>query len=347
MIESSIREHLEQIERKTLSKFATLSLNSRGRMKKEEPCPIRPIFQHDRDRIVHSKAFRRLQDKTQVFLSPQGSHFRNRLTHTLEVAQIARTIAKALSLNESLAEAIAMGHDIGHTPFGHAGERALNRLLPHGFRHEKQSLRVVDKILKKGRGLNLSFEVRNGIVMHSKGMGPIIKRINIPITLEGQIVRLADIVAYINHDIDDAINGGFLKKEEIPKRTKKDESNSERINSMVTNIIKTSYEAISANDPIILFDEQMNNYVTLLRDFLYEKVYGSHKNIKEFKKAEFVIESLFNYFLKNYELLPKYYSPLISEIPEQNITDFIASLTDNYTIWLYNKLFVPSRLEYK
>jgi len=345
-IKTSVREHLEQIEENTLSQYAAFSSRSKGRMEKDDVCEIRPIFQHDRDRIVHSKAFRRLEDKTQVFLSPTGSHYRNRLTHTLEVSQIARTITKALSLNDSLTEAIAMGHDLGHTPFGHTGERALRKILKDGFFHEKQSLRVVDKLAKSGKGLNLSFEVRNGIVSHSKGRGPLHKADGLPLTLEGQIVRLSDIIAYINHDIDDAIGGGFLKKEMIPYRKETGESGSERVNSMVSDIIKSSYEMIEAGEPLISLSPIFTEIVVDLREFLYENIYLSKKVNSEFAKAERVILSLFEYFSKNYDQLTTYYRPLISDNPLRNIADFIASLTDSYAISLYEKLFVPVRMKY-
>lgn len=345
-INRSIREHLENIEKETLSVFAKLSSESKGRAKADKQCQIRPIFQHDRDRIVHCKAFRRLEDKTQVFLSPQGSHYRNRLTHTLEVSQIARTIAKSLLLNESLTEAIAMGHDIGHTPFGHAGERALGKLIKGGFRHEKQSLRVVDLIANSGEGLNLSWEVRNGIILHSKGKDALTKSSGIPATLEGQIVRLADIIAYVNHDIDDAVSGGFLDTKTVPYRKEAGRTASERINNMVKDIIKTSFEAMSAGTPVIRFSEQMNLMVESIRDFLFRNVYESDEIKNEFDKAELVIVSLFNYFKQNYDSLARLYSPLISKDPERNVADFIASITDSYAIHLYKQLFLPEKLSY-
>ncbi|MCK5808785.1 deoxyguanosinetriphosphate triphosphohydrolase [bacterium] len=345
----SVRLHLEQIEEETLSPRAALSAKSRGRnlkKPKSELCSIRPIYQHDRDRIVHSKAFRRLGDKTQVFLSPKGSHYSNRLTHTLEVSQIARTVARALSLNESLTEAIAVGHDLGHTPFGHVGERALNTVVSGGFRHERQSLRVVDLLAKSGRGLNLSWEVRNGIVLHSKGRGSIFAPHYFPATLEGEIVRLSDIIAYLNHDIDDAVRGGFLDSTTIPFATTIGQRSSERINKMVRDLIKTSFTALNDGGVHLAVGIEMQNIINELRDFMFEKVYNSPLIRKEFDKSEKIITFLFNYFLEYPDQLALYYSPFVSDKLERNITDFLASLTDSYAIDLYSKLFIPVRLQY-
>ncbi len=349
MLHTTIREHLEQIEVQTLSPFASLSMNSKGRNQNKpncELCDIRPIYQHDRDRIVHSKAFRRLGDKTQVFLSPRGSHYSNRLTHTLEVAQIARTVAKSLLLNESLTEAIAMGHDLGHTPFGHAGERALNELAPNGFRHERQSLRVVDLLAKSGQGLNLSWEVRNGIVTHSKGRGEIFNSPDIPATLEGQVVRLADIIAYLNHDIDDAIRGGFLDAEKIPYTDVLGQKGSQRINTMVRDLVETSYRHLQDGDAVITLSDAMRRVINGLREFMFDSVYTAPSIRAEFEKSESIIRSLFTYFQTHPERLAEYYAPFVSAIHEQNITDFLASLTDSYAIKLYTALFIPSRLSY-
>ena len=345
----SVREHLEQIEIETLSPLASLSVNSRGRntrKPKHELCNIRPIYQHDRDRIVHSKAFRRLGDKTQVFLSPKGSHYSNRLTHTLEVSQIARTVARALSLNESLTEAIAVGHDLGHTPFGHAGERALNKLVSGGFRHERQSLRVVDLIAKSGQGLNLSWEVRNGIVLHSKGRGSIFSPHYFPATLEGEIVRLSDIIAYLNHDIDDAVRGGFLDKTIVPFAESIGVRSATRINKMVRDLIETSFVALADGEQHLAVSDKMQNIINELRDFMFERVYNAPEIRKEFDKSEKIITFLFTYFIEYPDQLSKYYSPLVSDYLERNITDFLASLTDSYAIELYTKLFIPARLQY-
>ncbi len=347
-LNSSIREHLEEIEKRELSPLATLSSESKGRKIKEEPCSIRPAFQHDRDRIVHSKAFRRLGDKTQVFLSPKGSHYSNRLTHTLEVTQIGRTIAKALMLNESLTEAIGLGHDLGHTPFGHAGERALQKLLKDkgGFRHEKQSVRVVDFLARRGRGLNLTYEVRNGILMHSKGKGPLFKKSGIPETLEGQIIRLADIIAYLNHDIDDAMRAGFLDISKVPYNDILGDKGSKRINAMVTDLISESYGSINNGEELIRFSDKMTLMIEEIRDFMYKKVYENSSIRKEFDKSEDIINALFYYFLENQDQLKCYYAPLVSEDPTVNVTDFIASLTDSYAIFIYNRLFIPERLKF-
>ncbi|MGI6394265.1 MAG: deoxyguanosinetriphosphate triphosphohydrolase [bacterium] len=342
----NIREHIEEIEKKELSWAACLSSKSKGRKNPEEPCSIRPAFQHDRDRIVHSKAFRRLGDKTQVFLSPKGSHYSNRLTHTLEVTQIGRTVAKALFLNESLTEAIGLGHDLGHTPFGHSGEKALGRLLKKGFRHEKQSIRVVDLLARNGEGLNLTHEVKNGIVMHSKGQGPLLKKDTLPETLEGQIIRFSDIIAYLNHDIDDAVRGGFLDIKKVPYNDILGERPSYRINMMVTDLISNSFKALNANEKEIRFSSNMVKMIEDLRDFMFLNIYETTEIRKEFEKAEKIIESLFYYFSDNYDKLSEFYSNPVSDDPETNITDFIASLTDSYAIHLYTTLFIPKRLKF-
>ena len=347
MIEN-IREHLEEIEKRELSWAAALSANSKGRMREEEPCSIRPAFQHDRDRIVHTKAFRRLGDKTQVFLSPKGSNYSNRLTHTLEVSQIGRTVAKALLLNESLTEAIGLGHDLGHTPFGHSGERALDRILKskNGFRHEQQSLRVVDFLAKNGEGLNLTYEVRNGIVLHSKGKGPLIKKTGIPETLEGQIIRFADIIAYLNHDIDDAVRGGFLDIKDVPHKDIIGERGSQRINAMTTDLIYNSYEAISAKEKIIRFSDKMVGIIGDLREFMFKNVYELPAIRHEFDKAELIIRALFKHFSENYELIVNSKFIPVSDDQETTIADFIASLTDSYAIHLYNTFFIPKTLKF-
>ena len=349
MIEN-IREHLEEIEKRELSWAAALSSQSKGRMREEEPCSIRPAFQHDRDRIVHTKAFRRLGDKTQVFLSPKGSNYSNRLTHTLEVSQIGRTVAKALLLNESLTEAIGLGHDLGHTPFGHSGERALDRILKsklkNGFRHEQQSLRVVDFLAKNGQGLNLTHEVRNGIVLHSKGKGPLIKKTGIPETLEGQIIRFADIIAYLNHDIDDAVRGGFLDIADVPHKDILGERGSQRINAMTTDLIYNSFEAISAHEKIIRFSDKMVGIIGDLREFMFKNVYELPAIRKEFDKAEHIIRALFDHFSENYDTIVNSNFIPISDDKETTIADFIASLTDSYAIHLYNTFFIPKTLKF-
>jgi len=338
-----VRFELEQRERSLLAPFAAFSAESKGRIRKEEPCAYRMTFQHDRDRIIHSKAFRRLKYKTQVFLAPSGDHYRTRLTHTLEVAQIARTIAKSLFLNEDLTEAIALGHDLGHTPFGHAGEAVLNRLHPSGFNHFKQSLRVVEILEKDGAGLNLSFEVRDGIVKHSKGKGKIFSPAleHTAVTLEGQVVRLADIIAYVNHDLDDAIRAQAISRDEIPKACQKvlGATHPQRINTMVTDIIDQS----RLKPGTLQISPEVLTAMTDLRTFLFAQVYESPVVHRDFNKASRLLEEIYNYFLKHsLELKNKYYQTYNEKLTlEDNLRDFIASMTDRYAFSLYEKLFLP------
>ena len=290
----TIRQSLEQYEREYLSPFATLSMNSKGRLHPENECDIRPVFQRDRDRIIHSKSFRRLKDKTQVFLTPEGDHYRTRLTHTLEVSQNARTIAKALRLNEDLAEAIALGHDLGHTPFGHAGERALNEVCPLGFEHSQQSVRTVDILEKSGMGLNLTMEVRDGILNHqTKGT---------PSTLEGKIVRFSDKIAYIHHDMDDAIRGGILTEADIPKEISSiiGETTRERLNFFVHDLVTHSQ---GKND--ICMSEEVDQAMKKLRQFMFERVYNNPQAKGEEDKAEQLMITLYEYYMKNTALLPQ------------------------------------------
>ena len=269
-----IRQVIEATETSLLCEYACHSQSSKGRQIAEEACPVRTIFQVDRDRVLHSKAFRRLKYKTQVFLSPEGDHYRTRLTHTLEVSQVARTMARALRLNEDLTEAIALGHDLGHTPFGHAGERVLAELLPEGFHHVNQSLRVVDLLEKNGRGLNLSWEVRDGILMHSKGQGALQGRSpeDIPATLEGQLVRLSDVIAYVNHDLDDAIRGGLISEDDLPLalRSALGENHSQRLNAMITDLIETT---MAGGYDVVQLSAPMAEHVSELRDWLHANVY--------------------------------------------------------------------------
>ena len=340
----TIREMLEKREASMLSPYATLSCRTRGRPRPEREDDIRPAFQHDRDRIIHSKAFRRLKQKTQVFLSPAGDHYRTRLTHTLEVSQIARTLAKALGLNEDLTEAIALGHDLGHTPFGHAGESVLNRLMPGGFRHYEQSLRVVDILEREGQGLNLTFEVRDGILKHSKGLGEIVprQREQLPATLEGQCVRIADIVAYINHDLDDALRSGILTLNDVPQKILSElgETHSKRINTLVVDIIATA----RSQEPLTLirFSPRVETLALSLRSFLYEKVYSNPRVVADFNKASKILEELFNYFMDHPSRLPKKQQEKHSEVPHQRrVCDFLAGMTDPYAIQLYHELFLP------
>jgi len=343
----TIREQTEKNEHLILCKYATFSDSTRGRRRPEPPCPIRAAFQHDRDKIIHSKAFRRLKHKTQVFLAPLGDHYRTRLTHTIEVSQIARTIARALRLNEDLTEAIALGHDLGHTPFGHAGEKVLNRILKDrgGFHHTVQSLRVVDIIERDGRGLNLTEEVRDGILKHSKGKGNIYgqeENETNPLTLEGEIVRLSDLIAYVNHDIDDALRAGVLKSDGELLRLLNiiGNTHSERINNLVIDTISNSRLDI---EPHIRMSESMYNTLKELRDYLFANVYENNAVNAELLKAQRIIEELFNYFISHrgefYERYSMDYCK--NEEIERAIVDYISGMTDGYALELYNRLFIP------
>ena len=328
----TIREHLEQLENENLSPFATHSVDSKGRIRPEEQCDIRPVFQRDRDRIIHCKAFRRLKDKTQVFLTPEGDHYRTRLTHTLEVAQTARTIAKALRMNEELAEAIALGHDLGHTPFGHAGERALNRVCPLGFAHDEQSVRTVDYLEKKGRGLNLTMEVRDGILNHqTKGN---------PHTLEGKIVRLSDKIAYIHHDMDDAVRGGILKESDVPKDIVEviGSNTGERLNHFIHDIVTTSF---GKND--ILMSSQVGEAMTKLRAFMFERVYENPEAKSEESKAEVLMETLYTHYMKNVDDLPLEFLNFISEgqPKERVVCDYVGAMSDRFAIAKYEEIYIP------
>ena len=328
----NIREHQEQWEADNLSPYATKSCNSSGRMRWEEQCDIRPVFQRDRDRIIHSKSFRRLKDKTQVFLAPVGDHYRTRLTHTLEVSQTARTIAKALRLNEELAEAIALGHDLGHTPFGHAGERALNRVCPYGYDHSRQSVRVVDLLEKNGRGLNLTFEVRDGIRNHQTD--------GHPMTLEGCVVRLSDKLAYIHHDMDDAVRAGILKEEDVPDRIRDVVGGTARarLNCFIHDIISNSY---GRNE--IVMSEPVSRAMREIRDFMFERVYINPDAKGEESKAEILMETLYEYYLHHLELLPEDMRVLMDkgEPRERIVCDYVGSMTDHFAIAKYEELFIP------
>lgn len=336
----SIREKLEEREAQTLSARATLSSKSKGRERPEAPHSLRTAFQRDRDRIIHCKSFRRLKHKTQVFLAPFGDHYRTRLTHTLEVSQIARTIAKALQLNEDLTEAIALGHDLGHTPFGHAGEETLAKLLPDGFTHYEQSLRVVEKLEYEGKGLNLTFEVRDGICKHSKGRGEILddEKKNMPETLEGQVVRASDVIAYVNHDIDDAIRAGVLKDNDIPPHLVKifGKWHSSRIDRMVEDVVEASLKSGLKN---ISLSGKIKNAVVELRDFLFDRVYFNPQSRDELEKTEKIITELFKYVLKNPEGHLKPYPQ--GDTLEKRAVDFIAGMTDRFALSLYEKIFFP------
>jgi len=339
----SVRTMLEDREKRFLSPYAQLSANSRGRATAEEECSIRPAFQHDRDRIIHSKSFRRLKHKTQVFLASTGDHYRTRLTHTLEVSQIARTMAKALCLNEDLTEAIALGHDLGHTPFGHAGEEILNEICPGGFHHAAQSLRVVDIMEREGRGLNLTFEVRDGILKHSKGKGDVISEDpnDMPCTYEGRLVRIADIIAYINHDIDDAIRAGLISPGDIPGdcRRRLGDSHGKRIDAMVRDILEQAKKA----EPLkIELSESVLEATVKLRDFLYERVYDLPQVHDDFIKSAKIIRELYAFFLQRKEEFRKEAGEAFAHEPlERAIADFIAGMTDRYAFKLYERIFLP------
>lgn len=322
------RALLEKREEQTLSHFAMLSSKSRGRKYEEKPCDFRIDFQRDRDRIIHCKAFRRLKHKTQVFIAPEGDHYRTRLTHTLEVSQIARTISRALGLNEDLTEAIALGHDLGHTPFGHGGEEVLNKLSPKGFKHNEQSLRVVE-VLEKEKGLNLTFEVREGIVCHTGSQKAS--------TLEGQVVALADRVAYINHDIDDALRAGVLKVEALPVESFElfGATPSERINTMVKDIIVNSWEK-----PLIQMSEEKQQGMENLRNFLFEKVYIGSEAKEEENKAKQLLEILYHYFCHHPDQIIDTYKKRANDT-EEAVVDYIAGMTDHYVMHLYSEIFIP------
>lgn len=337
---ATVRRRLEQREQ-LLSPFAANSFQSQGREHPEEPSPVRTEFQRDRDRIIHSKAFRRLKHKTQVFVAPSGDHFVTRLTHTLETAQIARTAARALNLNEDLTEAIGLGHDLGHTPFGHAGESALAKLLPEGFRHNEQSLRVVEKLERGGQGLNLTWEVREGILKHSKARDDILAEgWGTASTLEGQIVKLADSIAYLNHDIADAIRAGLLREDELPQRTREvlGEHHSERINTLVLDIVETSWAATgedvstaSEERPTIGMSKEVAAATNELRDFMFTNVYEWEGQRAEAARAGRVVYFLFEYYLAHPEAITSDFTrpqdPLV-----RRAADYIAGMTDLFAL---------------
>ena len=329
-MDNSIRLMAEENEKRILCEKACLSCNSKGRLVPEEECSIRTCFHRDRDRIIHSQAFRRLKHKTQVFLSPSGDHYRTRLTHTLEVSQIARTISRALQLNEDLTEAVALGHDLGHTPFGHAGERALDRLCTSGFKHYEQSVRVVDRLEKDGKGLNLTDEVRNGILCHTKGEEAY--------TLEGQIIRIADKIAYINHDIDDAIRAEVMAEEDIPLglRLQLGMSKSERINNMVHDVIENSTNKIRMS-------EDCYSAFLDLHDFMFTAVYTNPVCKGEETKAVDMLAKIYEHYIHHIEEMPKIYIDIAeADGDERAVCDYIAGMSDVYALKVFNNLFVPS-----
>ncbi len=326
---SEIRMRTLENEKRIISQYGFLCVNTRGRQREEPECPVRTAFQRDRDRIIHCDAFRRLKHKTQVFLAPDGDHYRTRLTHTLEVSQIARTIAVGLSLNESLIEAIALGHDLGHTPFGHAGERALDAVYPGGFKHYQQSLRVVDLLENGGAGLNLTYEVRNGIVCHTRGEEAC--------TLEGRIVKLADKIAYINHDIDDAIRGGIITEGNLPLevRTVLGESKSKRINTLVMSVINNT------RDTVTMAPEVQSAFENL-HDFMFDRVYTNPICKGEEGKAAALIQKLYEFFATHPDELPNEYIQIAwRDGAERAACDYIAGMSDGYALKVFSDYFVP------
>lgn len=333
----NIRENMEQRELELLNPYAAHSLYSKGRERQEEECDVRTVYQRDRDRILHSKAFRRLKDKTQVFLAPQGAHYRNRLTHTLEVSQIARTIAKALRLNEDLVEAIALGHDLGHTPFGHAGERALDQVNPEGFAHYKQSVRVAQVLEKNGEGLNLTWEVRDGILNH--------RTVGRPSTMEGQVVRFSDKIAYIHHDMDDAQRAGIITEDDIPitLRMLLGYTTRERLNTFVHDIIENSMDSDTIRMSAEIEDAMMD-----LRTMMFRNVYENPAAKKEERKAIKMLSELYEYYIEHPEAMSTEYRELIQhkgEKKEQVVCDYLSGMTDQYSMEKFCEIYIPKAWE--
>ena len=328
----TIREQMENWEKANLSPLASLSSKSRGRDIDEPQCDIRPVYQRDRDRILHYKSFRRLMHKTQVFYHPQGDHYRTRLTHTLEVSQNARTICKALRLNEELVEAIALGHDLGHTPFGHSGERMLNELCEGGFKHNEQSVRVVEKLEKDGKGLNLTWEVRDGILNHQTASEPS--------TLEGKIVRFSDKIAYVNHDIDDAIRAQLITEDDVPEQAHRllGDTTRKRLNTLIHDVVINS----SGRDDIVMSDEVLTVFLDL-RQFMFERVYRAERTIEQEGKTMLLIESLFNYYMDDVSRLPELYRRNIEQgTPrDRSVCDYISGMTDQYAMNKFEEIFMP------
>jgi dGTPase len=344
-----VRSWLEE-EEERLSPYAAKSRLSKGRLLPEEPSPTRTAFQRDRDRVIHCKAFRRLKHKTQVFIAPLGDHYVTRLTHTLEVSQIARSIARGLNLNEDLTEAIALGHDLGHTPFGHTGEEVLNEISPFGFKHNEQSLRVVDQIENGGRGLNLTFEVREGIVKHSKSRAGIFgEGWETVVTLEGQICKIADVIAYINHDVDDAVRAGVITEEDLPKLAVSvmGTSRSQRINTIVCDILDSSWDArgegltSQKTEPIIGMSPPVNEAMNALRDFLFERVYDSDLVNEETGKVKRVVRQLYEHFMGHEEELPGEFR-MTDDPLTKRVVDYVAGMTDQYAIRVAENLSLLS-----
>lgn len=325
-----IRQRIEQLEQQTLSQFATLSQNTKGRVRPSPLCDIRTEFQRDRDKIIHCNSFRRLKHKTQVFLSPQGDHYRTRLTHTLEVSQIARTISRAIGLNEDLTEAIALGHDLGHTPFGHAGERALSEIRQGAFRHNIQSVRVVDHIENDGKGLNLTYEVKNGIACHSDQKAA-------ATTFEGRVVRISDKVAYINHDIQDAIRAGVLTENDLPYDSiyVLGRGKSERITTIIKSIIENSVDDIKMSPQVLKAH-------LVLKQFMFDNVYTNPIAKGEEAKAQGIVKMLYGHFLKEPKKLPAFFVGMIDKFSlERAVCDYIAGMTDQFAVELYNEIYIP------
>jgi dGTPase len=342
------REKQERLERETLSPYACLSAESRGRMRAEDECQLRTAFQRDRDRIVYCRAFRNLKHKTQVFLAPTGDHCRTRLTHTLEVSAIGRTMARALELNEDLIEAIALGHDLGHTPFGHAGETVLNELVPGGFSHYRQSLRVVDVLENHGNGLNLTYEVRDGIAKHSKGYGEVIPAAShgLPESAEGCLARYADIIAYLGHDLDDAIQSEIIREGDIPSECQQvlGDQHSHRIMTMIEGVISHTRPEPDSDEPRLVFavDPQVGEAMQQLREFLFQRVYRSPQVHNEFLKARKMLRDIFRYCLENREFFEEETGGLLQSASlERSVCDYIASMSDRQAQNLYRRLFVP------
>lgn len=324
----TIRERTEKMEQETLSSKACLASNSKGRKKPEEPCPMRTAFQRDRDRILHCNAFKRLRNKTQVFLSPRHDHYRTRLIHSLEVAQIARTVARGLRLNEDLAEAIALGHDLGHAPFGHAGERALDEVCPEGFLHAQNSVRVVEEIELNGKGLNLSWEVLDGISYHSAGKAH---------TLEGRLVQICDKVAYVNHDIEDAVRAEMLQNHDLPQQCVYilGDTKSKRISTIVNSLIENSVDDIQMNPDVAEAHSQ-------LRKFMFKHVYESEQAQNEQQKAEHIVKELYRYFKKYPSKMPEFFWQISEEKGlDRGVCDYIAGMSDKYVVDLYTEIFLP------
>ena len=329
--DDAVKRRTYAMEEAFLSPYACLSAKTQGRQREETPCNMRTDFQRDRDRIIYSKAFLRLKNKTQVFFSPEGDHFRTRMTHTIDVSQIARSISRSLALNEDLTEAIALGHDLGHTPFGHAGERVLDSLAPGGFSHNVQSLRVVDVLEKDGNGLNLTFEVRDGILNHKKS--------GHPATLEGQAVSLADRIAYVNHDIEDAIRAGLLRAEDLPKEDVDvlGSTSRDRINTMISSIYENS-----AGKPQVRMGAKEAAALEHLRSFMFERVYITPLSMKEEERAKRMLSSMYELFVRDPERMPAFYRTLTARFPiEQAVCDYLSSMTDKFAIAVFNNLFVP------